>query len=493
MFERACPLARRFLRLAARAEEQAALLDPSGETISTRAALARQAIALAAQLTVRVAPGAVVVLSAPNSPALVRMFLALRLCQARVALVDAGAPPVELEQCAETVGARAICCDPERAAPGALLLGDGELPLSGRAAGAPPPFPPETAVFKLTSGSTGRPRAIAVSARQLAADTVQIMRTMGVTPGDVTLAAAPLTHSYGLGSGLVPLLLTGTPLVCLSSSLPASLAGALAAARVAHFPAVPAMIRALATLPGLPELPHLRVCLAAGAPLSPRDAAAFHAATGHKVHVFYGASECGGITYDRGASPCHREGEVGTAMERVTVEVAGETGAPLPAGNSGRVRVRSRAVALATVPPPEEPGTLGNGVFLTGDLGVLDERGGLTLTGRVAELLNVAGKKVHPEEVRRALAAIPGVRDVAVAGLPDERRGDLVAALVALEPGSNLTVGLLLAACRASLASYKVPRRIALVDELPTSDRGKLRKDVVTELLARPPGGRGAR
>ncbi len=225
------------------------------------------------------------------------------------------------------------------------------------------------------------------------------------------------------------------------------------------------------------EAPH-RV-----APPETRDAAAFHAATGCKVHVFYGSSECGGITYDRSGAPVHAEGEVGTAMERVCVEVVDQAGRPVPIGQTGRVRVRSRAVALAAIPPEEGPPTLVPGCFLTADCGVLGEGGRLTLTGRVSEVLNVAGKKVHPAEVRRVLESLPGVRSAIVTGLPDPHRGELVAAVVAVEPAAGLTVRSVLAACRERLAPHKVPRRLVLVDELPLSDRGKVRRDALLELL----------
>ena len=146
--------------------------------------------------------------------------------------------------------------------------------------------------------------------------------------------------------------------------------------------------------------------------------------------------------------------------------------------------VRSRAVALGDAAGrPRSPGCSAPGRFLSGDLGVLDGQGRLTLTGRVGEFLNVAGKKVHPEEVRRVLEAIPGVRSAVVAGLPDPHRGQLVAAVVAVERGVALTVHAVLAGCRARLAPHKIPRRVVIVDELPTSERGKVRKDVVMRLL----------
>jgi acyl-CoA synthetase (AMP-forming)/AMP-acid ligase II len=477
------PITRRFLALANNDPEFPALLGSEGEILATRATLAAQIEALRLRLSGVLVRGSTVLLSLPNGIEFVRAFAALQLLGARVALADASAPADELERAAAAVGAAFFAVAPERVAARRLLLTEGSLAIATRKVPDPIELPTHTAVLKLTSGSTGLPRAIAVGARQLSADTVQIMRTMGVRPGDVTLAAIPLTHSYGIGSCLIPMFLAGTPLAFPTCALPAALAHTLAQARVAHFPAVPAMIRTLATLPGLPELPDLRVCLAAGAPLAPQDAAAFHTATGHKVHVFYGCSECGGITYDRSEEPVSAAGAVGSAMDRVAVAVLDEGGQPVPTGVEGRVLVASRAVALAAVPPLEEPDVLAAGRFLSGDLGVLDSGGSLTLTGRVAEFLNVAGKKVHPEEIRRVLEALPGVQSAVVAGLPDAHRGQLVAALVAAERGANLTVHGVLAACRVRLAPHKVPRRVVIVDELPTSDRGKVRKEVVMKLL----------
>lgn len=476
-------LGRRFLSLARSDPRAAALIGPAGDVLADREKLASAAEALALAIRPEVAGGPVVV-SLPNSPAMVRAFLGLRLAGVTVALADAAATDEELAGAAEVVGARAFVTLPDRADPGRVASADGDIAVS-RADAGPVRLPNGTAVLKLTSGSAGRPKAVAVSERQLAVDSYQILKTMAIRPDDVTLAAIPLSHSYGLGSCLVPLLLVGLPLAFPECALPAALAATLERARVAHFPAVPAMIRALARLSELPRLPWLRVCLTAGAPLAPRDAAAFHAASGHKVHVFYGSSECGGIAYDRSETPVHDEGSVGTPMEGVIVEVVDDEGRPLPCGAQGRVLVRSRAAALAVLPEGEADGALGRRVFLTGDLGHLDTAGRLTLTGRVTETVNVAGKKVHPEEVRRVIEAVPGVVNAAVTGLPDSHRGELVAALVAIEPGSGLTVSALLRACRDRLAPHKVPRRIVLVDELPLSERGKLRRDTVLELLRR--------
>jgi len=479
-----CTLARAFHRLTRLQPDAPALLGPSGEVLASRRDVLLEATRLAEIVTPFVAPGRPVVLSLPNASGLLPAFLALRQLGAQVALVDAAAPENELIRCSTTVGASAVLATAERLTREHVAWSRGAMALTVRYPEAAPALPPLTALLKLTSGSTGTPRAVALSMRQVVADSVQILRTMGIRPGDVTLAAIPLTHSYGLGSCLVPFFLVGLPLAFPTCSLPAALADCLVAARAAHFPAVPAMIRALATLPDLPRFPYMRVCLAAGAPLAPADAAAFHAATRVKVHVFYGSSECGGICYDRGDAPSHEPGAVGTAMDRVTVSILDDAERDLTTGAEGRVVVSSRAVALGTVPPLGDPRALTPGRFVTGDLGRLDADGRLTLTGRIAGFLNVAGKKVHPEEVRQVLEAVAGVRAAVVVSLPDRHRGEMVGAVVAVDPASGLTVRALLTACRGSLAPHKVPRRLAIVAEIPMSDRGKVRVDALVDLLA---------
>ena len=484
MSDAGCPIVSRFLNLARDRADSPALIGPDGEVLATRAQLASQIDSVRASYAEFVAPGSTVLLSLPNGPEFVRSFAALRLLGARVVLADAAAPADEIERSATAAGAGWVVVTPERLSGDGVVAAQRGIAVAARPGAEPIALPEKTALLKLTSGSTGVPRVAAVGARQLATDSVQIMRTMGFGAPDVTIAAIPLTHSYGIGNCLIPLFLAGTPLAFPTCVLPAALAHTLAAARVVHFPAVPAMIRTLATLEDLPVLPRLRVCLAAGAPLAPNDAAAFFSATGRKVHVFYGCSECGGITYDRSSEPTHSEGAVGTAVAGVRVTVVGEDGRALPTGTEGRVLVLSRAVALAELPRPDDGGVLGPGRFLSGDLAVVDGAGRVTLTGRVGETLNVAGKKVHPEEIRRVIEEIPGVRGAVVAGLPDRHRGQLVAAVVEAEPGARLTVHAVLAECRTRLAPHKVPRRVVIVDELPASERGKVRKELVMRLLA---------
>jgi long-chain acyl-CoA synthetase len=290
-----------------------------------------------------------------------------------------------------------------------------------------------------------------------------------------------MSHSYGLSSLALPALLRGTALVVPDEEGP--LGPLLAAERAAAtvFPTVPAYVEGLLRLSSRPGWPSsLRLVISAGAPLAPGAARRFREEFGLPVHAFYGASECGGICYDREGSAGER-GTVGTPVAGVEValEPLEETaGGPAP-GEAGVVTVRSPAVARGYL--PEADRRLAGGRFRAGDLGAW-EHGELVLRGRLDDLINVKGKKVDPREVERVLGQLAGVREVAVLGVPlPERGSELVRAVIACAEG-RLTPTIVLDWCRRHLALHKVPRSVILLPELPRTPRGKLDRAALREL-----------
>jgi long-chain acyl-CoA synthetase len=226
-------------------------------------------------------------------------------------------------------------------------------------------------------------------------------------------------------------------------------------------PAVPAFLRAMLELaPGaLPE--SVRLVISAGAALAPEVAREFRARFGRKVHAFYGASEAGGIAYDRLGDAAER-GTVGTPVDGVRIELSGE---------DGQVVVRSAALALGYV--PDHDPALAGGRFVTSDCATL-EHGELRLLGRKSECLNVDGRKVHPREIEAVLLRLPGVEDALVMKTDSPARaGELCWALVACADGA-LDRARVLEWCRAHLPPYKVPRRVTLVPRIPRNARGKI-------------------
>src|SRR5207249_1736970 len=256
-------------------------------------------------------------------------------------------------------------------------------------------------LLKLTSGTTAAPRAIRLRSHQLLADCNQICDTMGITDVDLNFGLIPISHSYGFSNLLTPLLARGVPMVLSRDRTPRAVLVDLARTKATVFPGMPVLYQAFCEMENIPALPKLRLCISAGAPLPIVVARKFQEKFEMPIHSFYGASECGGICYDRGGSN-EIEGFVGQAMKDVHLELVDET------TSASQVRVRSAAVGDGYFPEAEET-KLGRGVFVPDDL-LTKMANGFRIVGRVSDLINVAGKKVNPAEVEAHLLRFGGVR-----------------------------------------------------------------------------------
>ena len=380
---------------------------------------------------------------------LLAAVLAIWLRDGCAVLLDAADPQAPRRDLALRFGAVAILTDePEPAC----------LPLAGAVAAG------GYAAIKLTSGSTDLPRGIGVTAAALVADCEQLERTMGIGAGDRVFAAVPMSFSYGVGNLLVPALWHGRALVLPDARHPLGVLQALRDGQPTVLPAVPALLRAL--VQNARELPaSLRLVLSAGAVL-PRDvAAAVRTRFGRAVHAFYGSTESGGICYDVTGSAAE-VGSVGAPVHGVDVSLAAD----------GRVVVRSGAVGDSL----DGSGNPAGGTFHAPDLGEWRD-GSLVLLGRVGEVFDVGGHKVHPREIEQLVAELPGVLEVVVVPWRDADGRASCAALVAADGIDELAVR---RHCASRLPAAKVPRCVCVVRELPRSSRGKLQRAEVERLLA---------
>ena len=407
-----------------------------------------------------VEPGLMVALLAPNGPGFLAALLALRRAGVAALLLDCRAPETARRRIVEALGASHLLTTATAwpADAGCWRL-EALTPQAGHRAVAA-----DVAVVKLTSGSTGEARGIATPAEALLADDAALRSSMGIVAGDRLLATVPFSHSYGLSSLVVPALVAAIPLVVPEGDGPFAPLAAAAAAGATVFPTVPAYLDALGRVAEPPSTPPtLRLVISAGAPLAPTAAARFRERFGLAVHVFYGASECGGICYDREGDAAER-GTVGTPVDGVEVSIGGD-------GGAGRVVVRSPAVAAGYLPDADP--RLDGGRYETADLAAWQD-GELALAGRLDDLINVKGKMVNPREVERVLTGLAPVDDVLVFGVAGADGGaPIVRAVIACRPGS-LAPDQVLAWCRDHLVDHQVPRSVVLVESLPRTDRGKI-------------------
>jgi len=326
-------------------------------------------------------------------------------------------------------------------------------------------------LLKITSGTTAAPRAIRFRSHQLLADCNQICDTMKITGADLNFGVIPISHSYGFSNLLTPLIARGVPMVLSRDRTPRAILSDLARSNATVFPGMPVFYQAFCEMDYVPALPKLRLCISAGAPLPRTVAKKFREKFNLPIHSFYGSSECGGICYDRETTN-DVEGFVGQPMAGVGIELLE------PESSASQIRVRSAAVADGYFPEPHES-KLRNGIFVPDDL-LTRHDSGFKIVGRISDVINVAGKKVNPEEVEAHLLRFSGVRQAVVFGRPAAAgvlRNEEVAACVA---GSrHLTEEGLLRFCRTALSAWQVPKRIFVVDAIPMNERGKIsRRDL---------------
>lgn len=312
--------------------------------------------------------------------------------------------------------------------------------------------------LKLTSSTTGPARMIGLLGAQMAADAEQIVATMGLHEDSPNLGVISLAHSYGFSNLVLPLLLHGIPLILLPSVFPAVVFQEATQWPDVSLPAVPALWQAWANGGKLPS--SIRLAISAGAPLPVELERFLFERDGIKVHNFLGASECGGIAYDRTAEPRSDWTVAGTAMKGVQLHIA----------DDGCLEVQSPAVAETYYPDSDD--RLAGGIYRSGDLAEMGPSGQIRLLGRSTDLINVAGRKVGPETIEVQIRDHPAVADVLVFSVPEAggRNEAIVAAVALKHPATEMELRDFLG---RSLPSWQLPRRWWFLEEIPADIRGK--------------------
>jgi acyl-CoA synthetase (AMP-forming)/AMP-acid ligase II len=284
---------------------------------------------------------------------------------------------------------------------------------------------------------------------------VNIVATMGLRPEWPNLAAISLAHSYGFSNLVLPLLLNGIPLFLVKSPLPEALRAACTSGGTFTLAGVPALWRAWHEAGAISK--NIKLAISAGAPLPlPLEQQALESA-GIKIHNFLGSTECGGIAYDRSNLLRSDASLAGTPMENVSLSVS-----------DGMLEVRGAAVGTSYWPEPRPE--LDDGVFRTSDLVELRDNL-LFMRGRATDVIHIAGRKVAPEEIERALSKVPTVRECLVFGAPRNSHEDQIVAVVV---GEKTALERIKQTLGAELPSWKTPRQWLFVDSLEPNARGKV-------------------
>jgi malonyl-CoA/methylmalonyl-CoA synthetase len=343
----------------------------------------------------------------------------------------------------------------------------------------------EPVLLLYTSGTTGAPKGVELSARGIAANLDALADAWGWTDADDVVHALPVFHVHGLVLGLFGALRAGGALRHVARFEAAAIGAQLAASQRAMLFAVPTMIHRLidaaeADRSIASALAGARLVVSGSAGLPTREHRRFEAITGRGIVERYGLTEtlivCG-VRADEGARP----GYVGRPLRGVEVRLVDDAGATIDARDDatiGEVLVRGPSVLAGYLHRPDanEEAFDAEGFFRTGDLATRASDGALRIVGRKStDLIKCGGFKIGAGEIEAVLLEQPGVREVAVVGLPDDDLGERIVAFVVADPSVRDADGLIAAVAR-ELAVHKRPREIRFVDDLPRNAMGKVQK-----------------
>jgi long-chain acyl-CoA synthetase len=346
---------------------------------------------------------------------------------------------------------------------------------------------PAAAAFILpTGGTTGTPKAVVLSHANLVANASQLTQWCGPRKGkDTVLAILPFFHAYGLSTGAMTSIASGATIVMHHRFVPRIVHQLLEQHEPIMFPAVPRVLVAMNEY--LRTRPIARRCVqyvvSGGAPLDPAVAEEFERHTGARVVEGYGLSEASPVTHTGPLDDTARPGTIGLPLPGTDARIVDpETGTrTLPPGEVGELVVRGPQVFSGYWNNPEATAATidEEGWLHTGDLATMDEDGFFRIVDRIKDLIIVAGFNVYPTDVESVLRGCPGVEDVAVVGVPCEKNGEAVRAIVVPVRGSGLTAKQVIAFAAEHLAKHKRPSRVELADDLPRNFLGKvLRRDL---------------
>jgi long-chain acyl-CoA synthetase len=342
--------------------------------------------------------------------------------------------------------------------------------------------PMDTAVVIYTSGTTGRPKGAELSHMQLYMNADIPGRLFDVQPDDVVITVQPLFHVFGLSSILDVCVRFGCTMSLVARFTPDAVLTAIQRDGVTIFEGVPTMFADLLSCPDLDryDLSSLRIAISGGASIPAPVLDAFEDRFGLVVLEGYGLTETASTTTFNVSADDRRAYSVGKPIWGTQTQVWDEQGRPLPPGpeHVGEVVTRGMHVMKGYLHNPEATAAAFTGDWLhTGDLGYFGQDGFLFIVSRAKELIIRGGYNVYPSEIENVLHAHPAVAEAAVVGVPDERLGEEVMAVVITRPEMVLLEAELVSYCRERLAAYKCPRIFQFRSELPKNTLGKVLKD----------------
>lgn len=333
-----------------------------------------------------------------------------------------------------------------------------------------------------TSGTTGKPKGAMLTHGNVISNAFSAIHHTLMKPDDILICFLPLYHSFGQNFIMNSCICRGATLVLHKKFEIDEIVHSIKNNRVTRFFGVPAIyIKLLNEEKVYPFLGSLEYCFSAAASMPAEVSKRWKETFGLTIFEGYGLTETTPFaSYNHDIS--YRSGSIGTPIENVEMKVVDENGEQLPPGKLGEIVIKGPNVMKGYYNKPEETEkTIRNGWLYSGDIGMTDDDGYFYIVDRVKDMINSAGFKIWPREVEEVLFKHPAVMECAVVGVPDNVYGERVKAFVILKEGQKASAEELISFCKEKIASYKAPKEIEFVKEIPKSPTGKILKRILRE------------
>jgi malonyl-CoA/methylmalonyl-CoA synthetase len=335
------------------------------------------------------------------------------------------------------------------------------------------------AIIFYTSGTTGRPKGALLAQRSLTSNLEALKNAWRWTSDDLFLLTLPMFHIHGLGVGLCGSLYTGCSTIVRNKFDAKDVLNTIQARKVTLFMGVPTMYFRLLEAEDCDKFDasSMRLFVSGSAPLSKDLFTKFHKTFGHKILERAGMSESM-MNYSNPYDGDRRPGTVGFSLPGVEARIVDENFNDVPTNVEGEIVLKGPNL-LKEYWHNEEATQKAfvDGWFKTGDICKKDEDGYISIVGRSRDIIISGGVNLYPREIEEVIESIPAVKEAAVVGVPDEEFGEAVKACIVLENGAKFTEEEVIAYCKARLASFKKPKYVEFLDDLPKNAMGKIMKD----------------
>ncbi|HOV79284.1 MAG TPA: long-chain fatty acid--CoA ligase [Bacillota bacterium] len=339
-------------------------------------------------------------------------------------------------------------------------------------------------VILYTSGTTGRPKGALLSHDNLVSNARAFSGVTQTSAGDNVLCVLPMFHSFAWTCCVTTALYNGASITVVETFSPKEVIATIRETGITVVMGVPAMYGFYSSLAAPGDLAGVRLFASGGASLPLEILNKFYEKTGKRVVEGYGLSEASpAVSFN--PLNATKPGSVGLPVPGVKVRIVDDHGRELEPGEIGELLVQGPNVMLGYYGLPEESAEALRGGWLhTGDLAYMDEDGYIFIVDRKKDMIIVSGLNVYPREVEEALYQHPSVKETAVVGVPDKKRGETVRAFVVIKEGFELNKKELMTFLKTNLAAFKLPRDIIELESLPKNATGKILKKELRKLCA---------